>query len=92
MQFYSLSVLGIRNFNTNCNLPLITIAREPVGLTRLNFEDFDGNRMILVVSKVEDVGVAKSLLEQGHLTVGVLPGPEGKRRRTWLIGISIATT
>ena len=39
------------------------------GLTRLNFEDFDGYRMVLVVHKVEDVRVAKRLLEQGHLTV-----------------------
>ena len=47
-------------------------------LTRLNFEDFDGDGMVLVVRKVEDVWIAERLLEQGHLTVGVLPGPRGK--------------
>ena len=59
------------------------MAKEPAGgLTRLNFEDFDGYRMVLVVHKVEDVRVAKRLLEQGHLTVGVLPGSGEKGRKS----------
>ena len=55
-----------------------TTTWAPNELTRLNFEDFDGDGMVLVVRKVEDVWIAERLLEQGHLTVGVLPGPRGK--------------
>jgi len=45
-------------------------------LTWLNFEDFDSNWMVVMICKVKDIWIPEGLLEQGHLTIGVLPGPE----------------
>ena len=41
----------------------------------LNLEDFDRHSMVAVFRKVEDVAVLEDLLDEWHLSLGVLPAP-----------------
>ena len=42
---------------------------------RLNLEDFDRHSMVAVFRKVEDVAVLEDLLDEWHLSLGVLLAP-----------------